>query len=41
MRLAALDSLDLNRDTQPIYEQALTDADETVRELAALRLGLE
>ena len=41
VRLAALDSLALNRDTRPLYEQALTDADETVRELAALRLGLE
>lgn len=41
VRLAALDGLDLNPDSRPIYERALNDPDEDVRELAALRLGLE
>lgn len=41
VRLAALDGMDLNQDSRPIYEQALNDPDEDVRELAALRLGLE
>lgn len=41
VRLAALDSLEVNPESRPYYEKALTDEDETVRELAALRLGIE
>jgi hypothetical protein len=41
VRLAALDSMEVNPESRPYYEQALTDADESVRALAALRLGIE
>jgi hypothetical protein len=41
VRLAALDGMPVNRESRPYYEKALTDADESVRELAALRLGIE
>lgn len=41
VRLAALDSMEFNPESRPYYEKALTDEDETVRELAALRLGIE
>jgi len=41
VRLAALDSLEVNPESRPYYEKALTDTDESVRALAALRLGIE
>ncbi|WP_460028317.1 hypothetical protein [Methyloparacoccus murrellii] len=41
VRLAALDNLELDRRSRAIYRTALGDPDESVRELAALRLGLE
>jgi hypothetical protein len=40
VRLTAVDRMELNEQSRPYLEQALTDADESVRELAGLRLGL-
>lgn len=41
VRLAALDSLEVTPESRPYYNEALNDPDESVRELAALRLGIE
>lgn len=41
VRLAALDGMEVTSESRPYYEKALTDPDEAVRDLAALRLGLE
>jgi hypothetical protein len=41
VRLAAIDAMALNGRTRPYLERALSDTDETVRELASLRLEKE
>ncbi|MGZ8248507.1 MAG: HEAT repeat domain-containing protein [Methylomagnum sp.] len=40
VRLAAIDGMALNYQSRPYLEKALADSDESVRELAGLRLGL-
>ena len=41
VRLAAIDAMDISDDNRSTLVNALSDPDETVRELAALRLGIQ